>query len=83
MYKSVPGPGKYSSELEWPEKSKFKIQYSDKKTYVDEIINKNKKEKGPAPGSYNVVKTMKEVEADKKKLASKKIHHQDRITYLD
>lgn len=42
-----------------------------------------KKEKKPAPGQYNVTKTQKQIEADKKKLAQKKIPFQDRISYLD
>jgi hypothetical protein len=31
-------------------------------TYLDEIIKQNKREKTPAPGQYNVVKTLKEEE---------------------
>jgi hypothetical protein len=29
--------------MEWPEKSKLKINYPDKQTYVDEIMNQGKK----------------------------------------
>lgn len=46
-------------------------------------MHSEKKEKRPAPGEYNITKTLKDAEAEKKKLASKKIHYQDRITYLD
>ncbi len=30
-------------------------------TYIDEIIKHEKKNKNPAPGSYNVIKTMKQL----------------------
>jgi hypothetical protein len=83
LHKIVPGPGKYPLEMEWPEKSKLKINYPDKKTYVDEIVQSEKKEKKPAPGEYNVTKTLEDTEAEKKRLASKKLHYQDRTTYLD
>lgn len=52
-------------------------------TYVDEIIKKEKKEKKPAPGSYNVIKTLKEEEGEAKKLAAKKVNVAERISYLD
>lgn len=61
----------------------MKVSYPDKKTYVDEIMIREKKEKKPAPGEYNVIKTLKEEEAEKKKMATKKINYPDRITYLD
>lgn len=59
MRKVVPGPGQYPVTEEWPEKSKLKVSYPDKKTYVDEIMIREKKEKKPAPGEYNVTKTLK------------------------
>jgi hypothetical protein len=59
------------------------LHYPDKKTYIDEIMQSEKKEKKPAPGEYNVTQTLKEAEAEKKRLASKKVNYQDRITYLD
>ena len=31
-------------------------------TYIDEIIKHNKRNKIPAPGSYNVVKTLKQLD---------------------
>lgn len=37
----------------------MKVSYPDKKTYVDEIMIREKKEKKPAPGEYNVTKTLK------------------------
>jgi hypothetical protein len=40
LHKIVPGPGQYPLTQEWPEKSKLKISYPDKKTYVDEIMIK-------------------------------------------
>jgi hypothetical protein len=52
-------------------------------TYVDEIIKLNKREKSPAPGQYNIVKTLKEEESEVKRLAAKKIFVPDRISYLD
>lgn len=61
-HKFVPGPGQYPITQEWPEKSKLKIAYPDKQTYVDEIMKSEKKDKRPAPGQYNVVKTLKELE---------------------
>ena len=61
----------------------MKIAYPDKLTYIDEIMKSEKKQKKPAPGQYNVMKTQKEIESDKKKMAQKKIPVQDRISYLD
>ena len=46
-------------------------------------MKQEKKEKKPAPGSYNVIKTQKQVESDKKKMKEKKTPAQDRISYLD
>lgn len=63
MHKIVPGPGQYPLSMEWPEKSKLKLHYPDKKTYVDEIMQSEKKEKKPAPGEYNVTQTLKDAEA--------------------
>lgn len=37
----------------------------------------------PAPGSYNVIKTLKQLEKEKKLLAQKKIKTQDKISFLD
>lgn len=61
----------------------MRVKYADKMTYVDEIIKKEKKEKRPAPGSYNVIKTLKEEEGEAKKLAAKKVNAPERISYLD
>ncbi len=61
----------------------MKIHYPDKQTYVDEIMRSEKKEKKPAPGQYNVMKSLKEMDAENKKLSQKKIPYQDRISYLD
>ena len=83
IHKEVPGPGKYTTQQEWPTKSKMKIQYPDRKTYFSQIMKEEKRNKKPAPGAYNLVKTQKEVEAEKKRLASKKIKEQDRTSYLD
>ena len=83
MHSAVPGPGHYLKTEEKGDKSKAKIKYGDKMTYLDEIIKQNKREKTPAPGQYNVVKTLKEEEGEAKKLASKKINVPDRISYLD
>ena len=68
---------------EWPSKSKMKIHYPERKTYFAEVMKEQKRNKKPAPGAYNVVKTLKEMEAEKKKLATRKIKEQDRMTYLD
>lgn len=61
LHKSVPGPGQYPTRSLWSEKAKLKIRYSEKKTYVDDIYKYEKKWKIPAPGHYNVVKSMKEL----------------------
>jgi hypothetical protein len=42
-----------------------------------------KKEKRPAPGHYNTFKSLKEMDAEKKRLAVKKLHYQDKINFLD
>jgi hypothetical protein len=46
-------------------------------------MKREKREKKPAPGHYNIIKTDKEVEAEKKKMASKRIKPSDKINYLD
>lgn len=83
MHKSVPGPGQYPTRSLWSEKAKLKIRYSEKKTYVDDIYKYEKKWKIPAPGHYNVVKSMKELEAEKKLMAVRKRNYQDKLTFLD
>lgn len=45
--------------MDWPEKEKMKRNVGDKMTYIDEIIKNNKRNKLPAPGAYNVIKTLK------------------------
>lgn len=83
LHKLVPGPGKYTFSEEWPEKSKLKPRYSQNLTYIQEIIKQQKKEKRPGPGKYNLFKSQKEVEAEKKALSVKKIKQSERNTYLD
>jgi hypothetical protein len=55
---------------------KLKIRHADKKTYIDEIMKREKKEKRPAPGQYNTFKGLKEMDAEKKLMAVKKLHYQ-------
>lgn len=62
MHSAVPGPGHYIKGEDKTDKPTHKIKYGDKMTYLDEIIKQNKREKTPAPGQYNVVKTLKEEE---------------------
>lgn len=52
-------------------------------TYIDEIIKHNKRNKIPAPGSYNVVKTLKQLDKERKILAQKKIKVGDKMTFVD
>lgn len=54
-----------------------------KLTYIDELIEKEKKEKTPAPGQYKLFKDDKQIRAQIKKLAHKKTHYTERMTYLD
>lgn len=67
----------------WPKASKTLREAPKKKTYLDEIIEHAKKEKLPAPGAYNLFKTQKEIDAEMKKLRSKKPGEKVRINYLD
>ena len=46
-------------------------------------MNKEKKEKKPSPGQYNIFKSLKQIDAENKKLGQKKIKVNDRISYLD
>jgi hypothetical protein len=39
------------------------VNYPDRKTYIDEVMKKEKKEKKPAPGHYEVTRTLKQDEA--------------------
>jgi len=54
-----------------------------KKTYLDEVIEHAKRDKFPAPGHYNLAKSQKEIDAELKKLASKKVEPKTKISYLD
>lgn len=83
VHSAVPGPGKYVKSEEWAEIPKLKVKHADKMTYVDEIIRQGKKEKKPAPGQYNVTKTLQELEAEAKRQTAKKLIAPDRISYLD
>lgn len=47
------------------------------------VIEHAKKEKLPAPGQYNLCKSQKEIDAELKKLASKKVEPKTKINYLD
>jgi hypothetical protein len=62
---------------------KLKVRYAEKKTYIDEIMRQEKKEKRPAPGQYHTFKSLKEMDAERKRLAVKKLHYQDKINFLD
>lgn len=61
MHGNTPGPGVYNYDKNlWPQKvTHMKYKPSDRKTYIDEIMKKNKKEKHPAPGQYKLEKTLK------------------------
>lgn len=50
---------------------------------MDDIYKYEKKWKIPAPGHYNVVKSMKELEAEKKLMAVRKRNYQDKLNFLD
>lgn len=52
-------------------------------TYIDEIIKGQKKNKVPAPGTYNIEKTLKQLEKENKLLAQKKPEPRDKVGYLD
>ena len=40
----------------------MKRNIGDKMTYIDEIIKSQKRNKVPAPGTYNIIKTLKQLE---------------------
>lgn len=61
----------------------MKRNVTDKMSYIDEIIKHNKRNKIPAPGAYNVVKTLKQLDKERKVMAQKKPKPCDKITYLD
>jgi len=71
--KGHPSPGQYPLKDEWPKESKSMRNPSKKKTYLDEVIEHAKREKFPAPGHYNLAKSQKEIDAELKRLASKKV----------
>lgn len=87
IHGDLPGPGVYNYPASnWGSKSKAsgkKIPFKRKLTYIDEIIEKEMKQKHPAPGQYKLFKDDKEIRAEKKKLAHQKIHYTERVTYLD
>lgn len=43
LVKYIPGPGKYTYQQPWPQKSKSMHPASKKITYIDEIFKKEKK----------------------------------------
>lgn len=55
----MPGPGKYQLKMAWPEKSKSLHKEPDRKTYIQELMDHEKKEKKPAPGHYKTFKSQK------------------------
>jgi len=61
---------------------KSKIKYGDKKTFIDEISCIPKERRGPGPGAYNLFKTDKQVEDEKKKMKSRKQGGADRLNFL-
>jgi hypothetical protein len=77
--KNVPVPGTYTLPDEFENGSKVKNSksfISQKKTYVDEIILRAKKEKTPAPGQYNR-------DLIEKQLNKKREIKGEKISYLD
>lgn len=78
-----PGPGQYPSADHWPKQSKSMHRASDKKTFLDEIIQHAKHEKLPPPGAYNLFKSQKEIDEELKKLAGKKPGEKNKTNYLD
>lgn len=67
IHGNIPGPGVYNyPALNWDSKSKHtskKIIPKRKLTYIDELIEKEKKEKNPAPGQYKLFKSDREIRA--------------------
>lgn len=57
----IPGPGVYDHAKNlWPSKSRIKKEkIPHRKTYIDEMIAREKKEKKPAPGQYKLGKSVK------------------------
>lgn len=87
MHGDLPGPGVYEyPNSNWPSKNKNsakKIGPKKKLTYIDEIIEHEKKEKRPAPGQYKLFKDDKEIKEEQKRLRHKKVNYTERRTYLD
>ena len=79
----MPGPGKYPLVSEWPEKAKLKAHYSKRSTFIQDIFRKEKKEKRPAPGSYNLFKSLKQQQQEAQNHSARKRDAGDRLTYLD
>lgn len=73
LHKIIPGPGKYNFKDEWPKKCKSLHTETNKTTYIDELMKREKKEKKPGPGQYQIIKTLKQIEAEKKLMQQRKV----------
>jgi len=73
-HRGKPGPI-YNTELPWvSEKEKKRcatIKFPKKSTFIDAMFRVPKEKRNPGPGAYNLLKSDKEIEADKLKMKSK------------
>jgi hypothetical protein len=76
--------GAYSSVRQWAnDKLKTKAAYADRKTYVDDIFHREKKNKYPSPNAYDVTETEEHLQARLAKLKEKKAKNSDNRNFLD
>lgn len=78
MYKHVPGPNKYNVDKVWvtendKERGKKKPHDTHKYSYIDLIINEEKKRPIPGPGKYDLRKTDEQVKKEVEDMKNKKI----------
>lgn len=83
VHKIVPGPGKYHFADEWPVKAHLKPKYPERITQIAEIMKSQKKGKIPSPGFYQLNRSLKQEEEERKKLSVRRVKLPDRINFLD
>ena len=67
---SLPGPNAFQSPMSWTnekDKTRAKIKYGDRVSYVSQIFKDAKRGGVPGPGAYNLRKDPKEEEANRPK----------------
>lgn len=78
---NTPGPGAYTIVSRWDRSTSKKSIVSERKTYVDGIFEKEKKNQFPAPNAYIIGDTEEKVKARLQKLKSRKRGMSEKVSF--